>query len=106
MNVGPGCVIQVGLRASVQFAGDRGFTARVIRADPRPATYGWVWLDVYVLDSAGNATERRSIFVQYAGLRLVRPAPQDQPPARAGTPKPRNRGPALRVPRARTGSPR
>jgi hypothetical protein len=29
---------------------------------------GWAWLDGYQLNAAGDAVERRSIFVQLSGL--------------------------------------
>jgi hypothetical protein len=44
-----------------------------------PTYTGWVWLDGYQLDESGDAVERRSIFVQVAGLRTVSGPPWGQP---------------------------
>jgi hypothetical protein len=63
-----GEVFHVGSAASVQFAGDRALTFRVIRVDPRLTCAGWLWIDGYVLGSSGDATERRLIFVRREGL--------------------------------------
>jgi hypothetical protein len=52
--------------ASVQFIEPLLF--RVIRVHDWPTYDGWVWLDGYQLNSAGDAVERRSIFVQVNGL--------------------------------------
>jgi hypothetical protein len=59
--------------ASVQFAAPLLF--RVIRVHDWPTYEGWIWLDGYELNSAGDAVERRSIFVQVSGLRQVGKAP-------------------------------
>ncbi|MEV4759325.1 hypothetical protein AB0J86_30100 [Micromonospora sp. NPDC049559] len=67
----PGDVVWVGAEASVQFAGDRGITLRVIRVHDWPTYHGWRWLDGYVLNRAGDAVERRTVYVQPAGLRPV-----------------------------------
>lgn len=64
-----GDVLQVTRRASVQFASPILF--RVIRVHDWPTYTGWVWLDGYQLNAAGDAVERRSIFVQTDGLRRV-----------------------------------
>jgi hypothetical protein len=66
-----GSVVFVGRAASVQFAGDRGFNFRIIRKLEWSTYYGWVWLQGYALNAAGNAVERRVIFVQTAGLQTV-----------------------------------
>lgn len=68
-----GDVISVGKAASVQFAAP--ILVRVIRVLPRETYVGWIWLDVYELNQAGDAVERREIFVQIAGLRAVGRAP-------------------------------
>lgn len=65
----PGEVVLVGPDASVQFAGDRQFRFRVIRVDQRSTYDGWVWLEGYVLGPAGNALQRRRIFVRREGLK-------------------------------------
>ncbi len=41
---------------------------RVIRMHDWQTYEGWAWLDGYQLDTSGDAVERRSIFVQLAGL--------------------------------------
>lgn len=64
-----GDVLHVTREASVQFRTPIYF--RVIRVYDWPTYTGWVWLDGYQLNEAGEATERRSIFVQAAGLRRV-----------------------------------
>ena len=83
-----GDVIHVTKAASVQFASPMLF--RVIRVHDWPTYEGWVWLDGYELNSAGDAVERRSIFVQVNGLRAVGKAPDPRArngrqPARPGT---------------------
>lgn len=67
-----GEVILLTAAASVQFAGARQMMFRVIRAHDWTATTGWVWLDGYQLDTTGNAVERRTVFVQIAGIRHKR----------------------------------
>ncbi|WP_341483433.1 hypothetical protein [Micromonospora cathayae] len=64
-----GDLLYVTQAASVQFT--RPVAFRLIRVLDRPTYDGWVWLDGYQLDTAGDAVARRSIFVQPAGL-LVR----------------------------------
>jgi hypothetical protein len=64
-----GDVLQVTRAASVQFAVPMLF--RVIRVHDWPTYDGWLWLDGYELNAAGDAVERRSIFVQLSGLRQV-----------------------------------
>src|ERR687893_1324562 len=68
-----GDVLHVTREASVQFADPMLF--RVIRVHDWPTYDGWIWLDGYELNSAGDAVERRSIFVQVHGLRQVGKAP-------------------------------
>jgi hypothetical protein len=68
-----GDVLHVTRAASVQFISPLLF--RVIRVHDWPTYEGWVWLDGYELNSAGEAVERRSIFVQVSGLRQVSPGP-------------------------------
>jgi hypothetical protein len=68
-----GDVLHVTRAASVQFAEPLLF--RVIRVHDWPTYDGWVWLDGYELNAAGDAVERRSIFVQIDGLRQVGTAP-------------------------------
>jgi len=61
-----GDVLRVTRAASVQFVEPMLF--RVIRVHDWPTYDGWVWLDGYQLNAAGDAVERRSIFVQIKGL--------------------------------------
>jgi hypothetical protein len=68
----PGEIVRIGAAASVQFAGDRALTLRVIRVHDWPTYHGWCWLDGYVLDQRGEAVERRELYVQLAGLRRLR----------------------------------
>lgn len=71
MKPKPGDVVRVGGRASVQFGGDRALVFRVIKVCDKPTYHGWVWLTGYVLDRAGKAVDRREIYVQHEGLRLI-----------------------------------
>jgi hypothetical protein len=61
-----GDVLRVTRAASVQFATPMLF--RVIRVHDWSTYNGWTWLDGYQLNGAGDAVERRSIFVQVDGL--------------------------------------
>jgi hypothetical protein len=61
-----GDVLRVTTAASVQFTQPMLF--RVIRVHDWQTYDGWVWLDGYQLNAAGDAVERRSIFVQLKGL--------------------------------------
>ncbi|MFF0314255.1 hypothetical protein ACFYPH_06345 [Micromonospora sp. NPDC005252] len=78
MRPAPGDLLTVDGRASVQFAGDRALTFRVVSVSDQPTYHGWIWLNGYVLNRRGEATAKREIYVQLAGLR----------PA-TGTPAPR-----------------
>ncbi|GAB3362758.1 hypothetical protein GCM10027452_26880 [Micromonospora halotolerans] len=98
----PGDLLRIDGRASVQFAGDRALTFRVVSVCPRPTYAGWVWLTGYVLDRRGQAIDRREVFVQLAGLRRV----DATVPTRAGRPRgspavaPRSAPPSARLPSA------
>lgn len=61
-----GDVVIISRAASVQFTSM--FNFRVIRVLPWSTYDGWCWLEGYVLDPAGNAVERRRLFVQTSGL--------------------------------------
>ncbi|GAA3238258.1 hypothetical protein ACFO1B_27365 [Dactylosporangium siamense] len=61
-----GDVLRVTKAASVQFVQPMLF--RVIRVHDWQTYDGWAWLDGYQLNAAGDAIERRSIFVQLQGL--------------------------------------
>jgi hypothetical protein len=80
----PGDVVEVSRQASVQFTSPIRF--RVIRVHDWPTYSGWVWLDGYQLNAAGDASERRSIFVRVGGLRQV-PATK-RAPGRPPRPRP------------------
>lgn len=64
----PGDLLVIDDRASVQFAGDRALTFRVVSVSDQPTYEGWIWLTGYVLNRRGNATARREVYVQLAGL--------------------------------------
>jgi len=84
-----GDVLVVTKAASVQFSEPILF--RVIRVHDWPTYDGWVWLDGYQLDNeTGNAVERRSIFVQFAGLRPAIPRKRVPAPMAPAQPRPRN----------------
>ena len=69
-----GQVLHVGREASLQFELNP-LLFRVIRVMDLSTYDGWIWLDGYQLNELGDAVERRSIFVQLAGLRQVGTAP-------------------------------
>ncbi|MFC0505716.1 hypothetical protein [Micromonospora costi] len=69
MRPKPGDLLRIDGRASVQFAGDRALTFRVVSVPDRQTYPGWVWLTGYVLNRRGEATAKREIYVQLAGLR-------------------------------------
>jgi len=79
-----GDILHVTREASVQFATPIFF--RVIRVHDWPTYDGWLWLDGYQLNAAGDAVERRSIFVQISGLRAVQ---QNTPANRGAVAQPR-----------------
>ncbi|MCX5065298.1 hypothetical protein OOJ91_05330 [Micromonospora lupini] len=65
----PGDLLVVDGHASVQFAGDRALTFRVVSVSDQPTYQGWIWLTGYVIDRRGEATAKREVFVRVAGLR-------------------------------------
>jgi hypothetical protein len=67
-----GDVLRVTRAASVQFINPMLF--RVIRVHDWSTYNGWAWLDGYELNNAGDAVERRSIFVQLEGLQSAQQA--------------------------------
>ncbi|WP_326563862.1 hypothetical protein [Micromonospora peucetia] len=69
----PGDLLIVDGRASVQFAGGRAMTFCVVTVSDQPTYAGWIWLTGYALDRRGEATAKREIYVQLAGLRPARP---------------------------------
>lgn len=84
-----GDVLRVTRAASVQFV--RPLFFRVIRVHDWSTYNGWAWLDGYELDGAGDAVERRSIFVQLAGLQPANVGPW----MRAEASVPARRGPTV-----------
>jgi len=99
-----GDILHVTREASVQFASPILF--RVIRVHDWPTYDGWVWLDGYQLNGAGDAVARRSIFVQISGLRRIAGAAEGVRPARTQMRPPdpgRRRNNAARAPRAHSG---
>ncbi|MCX5066538.1 hypothetical protein OOJ91_11680 [Micromonospora lupini] len=85
-----GDVIHLTTVASVQFL--RPIFVRVIRELPERHTYvGWVWIEGYQLNAAGDAVARRELYVLRAGVRLqalpvepTRSATRRRPPVRVG----------------------
>ncbi|MEU0550104.1 hypothetical protein [Micromonospora sp. NPDC005979] len=64
-----GDVIHLTTAASVQFL--RPIVVRVIRELPEWHTYdGWVWIEGYQLNAAGDAVARRELYVRRAGVRM------------------------------------
>lgn len=77
----PGNVVRIGARASVQFGAGREITMRITKVQDWPTYHGWCWLTGYVLDHNGEATDRRDVFVQCAGIRHISaPTPKAKPP--------------------------
>ncbi|WP_433351305.1 hypothetical protein [Micromonospora sp. CA-111912] len=72
-----GDLVHVTSAASVQFV--RPIMFRVIRALDWITYDGWIWLDGYEIDAEGDAVARRSIFVQPAGLVMLRRIAPAQP---------------------------
>ncbi|MET8086957.1 hypothetical protein [Micromonospora sp. NPDC005237] len=71
----PGDLLLIGAACSVQFSGDRELRLRLVSVDARPTYHGWVWLTGYVLDDRGLAVDKRELYVQRAGLRVLCAAP-------------------------------
>jgi len=79
-----GVLLRIGAEASVQFRGTRGFVLRLVRVPNWPTYHGWIWLEGYQLDERGEAVDRRTIFVQIAGLRVLRSPTDHRPLATQG----------------------
>ncbi|RZT80277.1 hypothetical protein EV382_3523 [Micromonospora violae] len=79
-----GDVVCLTAAASVQFL--RPIFARVIRELPDRHTYhGWVWIEGYQLNAAGDAVARRELYVLRAGVRLqALPVKRRRRPVRVG----------------------
>ncbi|MGW1059384.1 hypothetical protein [Micromonospora rubida] len=82
----PGAVLMIDGCASVQFAGDRALTFRIVSVPDLPTYHGWIWLTGYALGPSGEATARREVYVRTAGLHVQRPAPAVVQPRRAVAP--------------------
>ncbi|WP_433535052.1 hypothetical protein ACQPZK_23465 [Micromonospora sp. CA-249363] len=84
-----GDLVHLTTAASVQFL--RPIVVRVIRELPERHTYdGWVWIEGYQLNAAGDAVARRELYVRRAGVCwLVLPAA----PAKLAQRRPGCRGP-------------
>ncbi|MEH0928307.1 hypothetical protein V6U86_06600 [Micromonospora sp. CPCC 205558] len=85
-----GDVVHLTTAASVQFLCP--IFVRVIRELPELHTYhGWVWIEGYQLNAAGDAVARRELYVMRAGVRLqplpvgpAKPAKRRRRPVRVG----------------------
>lgn len=71
MTPTPGTVVHIGEACSVQFAGRRALRLRVVSVDDRPTYPGWIWLTGYVLGPKGQAVDKRELYVQTAGLKVL-----------------------------------
>jgi hypothetical protein len=91
----PGDLLRIDGRASVQFAGDRALIFRVVAVCDRPTYPGWVWLTGYLLNRRGDATAKREVYVQLAGLHRA-PAPPEERGQRDVAPHPRAPTPTRR----------
>jgi len=81
-----GMVVYVDREASVQFAPDHAIHFRLIRWE-KSAYDGWIWAAGYQLNAAGDAVDRRDLFLQYEGLRPASAMP-DQRRAQTSTGRP------------------
>ncbi|NBE80282.1 hypothetical protein GVV04_04605 [Micromonospora sp. NEAU-HG-1] len=81
-------MLRIDACASVQFAGDRALTFRLVSVSDQPTYHGWIWLTGYVLGPSSEATARREVYARTAGLHVQRPAPAvvRTQPRRAVTP--------------------
>ncbi|MEU7771206.1 hypothetical protein AB0C44_07760 [Micromonospora taraxaci] len=84
MKPAPGTVVLVGAACSVQFSGCRELRVRVASVDDRANYPGWIWLTGYVLGPKGQAVDKRELYVQESGLKVLQlPAVTVAAPARA-----------------------
>ncbi|MEU7587898.1 hypothetical protein AB0A95_16550 [Micromonospora sp. NPDC049230] len=91
MKMRAGDVVHLTTDASVQFL--RPISVRIIRELPERITYdGWVWIEGYELDAAGDARARRELYVRREGVQLVQSAPPATPT------RPTTRRPVVRTP--------
>ncbi|GAA2182428.1 hypothetical protein [Micromonospora lupini] len=71
----PGDLLLIGPACSPQFTGDRALRLRLVSAGEIDPYSGWMWLTGYVLDVRGDATAKRELYVQRAGIVVERRAP-------------------------------
>ncbi|MCZ7376566.1 hypothetical protein [Micromonospora sp. WMMC250] len=71
MRPDPGAVVLVGPECSVQFSGSRAVRVQVVSVDERTNYPGWIWLTGYVLGPRGQAVDKRELYVQAAGLKVL-----------------------------------
>ncbi|GIG59699.1 hypothetical protein Lfu02_40710 [Longispora fulva] len=62
-----GDVVRLTKAASPQFG--RPLLVRVVAVIAKSSVGGWGYLEGYVLDDRGDATARRRVFVNFAGLK-------------------------------------
>ncbi|MET8043242.1 hypothetical protein ABZU25_20545 [Micromonospora sp. NPDC005215] len=87
-----GDVVRLTIDASVQFL--RPISVRIIRELPERITYdGWVWIEGYELNAAGDARTRRELYVRREGVQLVKSDPPATP-TRPTTGRPVRRTPS------------
>jgi hypothetical protein len=65
--------VHIGPECSPQFSGNRQLHVRVVSVDARPTYPGWIWLTGYVLGPKGDAIDKRELYVQAAGVRVIAP---------------------------------
>ncbi|MDG9676317.1 hypothetical protein [Micromonospora sp. DH14] len=70
-----GDLLLIGSACSPQFTGDRGLRLRLVSVGEVDPYNGWMWLTGYVLDPQGNATDKREVYVQRAGIGVADRAP-------------------------------
>ena len=103
----PGVVLLITKHASAQFAAVEPFPFRLITHRTYGSTpAGCTWIDGYQLHPAGHAVERRQLFVQIDGLKVLRP-PATRAVNRArivAAAAERNDPPAASIPRPRPAS--
>lgn len=76
LNLRAGAIYLLNRSVSAQFS--QPILVRHVRVDlpeTRRTYDGWAWIDVYQLNTEGQAVEKRSLFVQPARMREYTPAP-------------------------------
>ncbi|MGC4877933.1 hypothetical protein ACLQ26_16955 [Micromonospora sp. DT43] len=71
----PGDLLLIGPACSPQFTGDRALRLRLVSVGEIDPYSGWMWLTGYVLDSRGDATAKRELYVQRTGIVVEKRAP-------------------------------